>query len=115
MDRDLAHAARVSRMVETLGHRTEDGGRAWQDPETGRLYRDFALYVIRPNRRRLGPLDLDGARDPTSEVEETLADLLEQGYRDAYRLFVEPVVGATAPEPPRRGIVESEEGQTVEL
>ena len=29
---------------------------------------------------------------------ETLPDLIEQGYRDAYRLFVEPVVGA-APEP----------------
>jgi hypothetical protein len=37
---------------------------------------------------------LDGAYDPATEVQQTLADLVEQGYRDAYRQFVEPVVGA---------------------
>lgn len=98
VERDLREAARINRMVETLGHRTEEGGRAWQDPATGRVYRQFALYVIRPDRRLLGPLELDGARHPATEVLETTDDLLEQGYRDAYRLFVEPVVGA-APEP----------------
>jgi hypothetical protein len=114
VDQDVRSAERINRMVETLGHRTEDGGRAWQDPATGRLYRDFALYVIRPERRSLGPLELDGARDPSTEVVETPADLVERGYRDAYRLFVEPVVGA-APEPRRAQPVEAEEGQPVEL
>lgn len=110
---DVGVAERTNRMVETLGHRTEDGGRAWQDPATGRVYRDFALYVIRPERRTLGPLELDGARDPATEVVQTPADLLDQGYRDAYRMFVEPVVGA-APEPPRPQAVERE-GAPVEL
>jgi hypothetical protein len=87
-------------VVETLGHRTEDGGRGWQDPATGRLYRDVALYVIRPARRALLPLELDGARDPASEVLETIQDLVQRGYEDAYRLFVEPVVGGA---PPPRG------------
>jgi hypothetical protein len=112
VERDLHEAARINRMVETLGHRTEDGGRAWQDPASGRVYRDFALYVVRPDRRRLGPLDLDGARHPATEVLETADDLLEQGRRDAYRLFVEPVVGAApdadrpAADPERRQVVE---------
>jgi hypothetical protein len=113
VDRDIDAAERINRMVETLGHRTEDGGRAWQDPATGQLYRDFALYVVRPERRALGPLELDGARDPASEVVETLDDLVERGYHDAYRLFVEPVVGGG--EPPPRSDVEDPAGQPVGL
>jgi hypothetical protein len=114
VERDLAGAERTNRMVETLGHHTEDGGRAWQDPATGRIYRDFALYVVRPERRSLGPLDLDGVRDPATEVVETAADLLERGYRDCYRLFVEPVVGAS-PAPRRPQVPAAEESQAVEL
>jgi hypothetical protein len=112
LDRDLEAAERDNRMIETLGHRTEDGGRAWQDPVTGRLHRDFALYVVRPERRVLWPLELDGARDPSTDVVETPADLVERGYRDAYRLFVEPVVGAVpmAPRP-----AEADERQPVRL
>jgi hypothetical protein len=111
---DVRGAERTSRMVESLGHRMEDGSRAWQDPATGRVYRDVPVYVIRPDRRAFGPLELDGAQDPVTEALETTEDLLEQGYRDAYRMFVEPVVGAV-PEPRRRGASEAEETQAVEL
>jgi hypothetical protein len=38
-------------------------------------------------------MELDGARDPATEVLQTLDDLRELGFRDAYRQFVEPVVG----------------------
>jgi hypothetical protein len=114
LEGDVRGAERTSRMVETLGHRMEDGGRAWQDPATGRVYRDVPVYVIRPDRRAFGPLELDGAQDPATEVLETPEDLLEQGYRDAYRMFVEPVVGAV-PEPRRRGASEAEETHAVEL
>lgn len=113
VDRDLAQAERINRMVQTLGHDTATG-RAWQDPATGRLYRDFALYVVRPERRGLGPLEWDGARDPASEVLETPEDLIERGYKDAYRLFVEPVVGA-APEPRRAVVPTPPERQPVGL
>lgn len=114
VERDLDEVERINRMVATLGHRTEDGGRAWQDPVTGRLYRELALYAIRPERRTLGPLELGGTRDPATEVLQTMADLLEQGYRDAHRLFVEPVVGA-APVPRREDARERELGQPIEL
>jgi hypothetical protein len=93
VENDVGAAQRINRMVETLGHSTNDGGRAWEDPATGRQYRDFALYVIRPERRELGTLEFDGAEHPGTEVKETAHDLLEQGYRDAYRLFIEPVLG----------------------
>jgi hypothetical protein len=45
-------------------------------------------------------MELDGARDPATDVVQTAEDLLEQGFRDAYRQFVEPVVGQ-APVPQR--------------
>jgi len=109
---DLQGAERINRMIETLGHRVSDGTRAWEDPATGRLYREVQLYVIRPDRRPFGPFELDGAQDPATEVLTTAADLVEQGYRDAYRLFVEPVVGA-APEPHGRAV--PEQGEAVEL
>jgi hypothetical protein len=57
------------------------------------VYREVDLWVIRPERRTLGPAELDGARDPATEVVETPDDLMELGFRDAYRQFVEPVVG----------------------
>ncbi len=112
LERDVAQAERINRMVQTLGHDTP-AGRAWQDPASGRLFREFALYVVRPARRGLLPLEWDGALDPASEVLETPEDLLDRGYKDAYRLFVEPVVGA-APEP-RRPAIASPEPQTVGL
>ena len=69
---------------------------------------------MRPERRGLGPLEWDGARDPASEVLETPEDLMERGYKDAYRLFVEPVVGA-APEPRRARPAAFREDQPVGL
>jgi len=112
LESDLRQAERINRMVETLGHKTEEGERAWEDPATGRLYRSFDLYVVRPEKRWLAPLDLDGAMDPATEVVQTTGDLLERGHRDAYRLFVEPVVGA-APAPSAEVAVA--ERQAVEL
>jgi hypothetical protein len=100
LETDVDEAERLNRIVGTLGHRTDDGGRAWEDPASGRLFRELALWMVRPERRSVGPAELDGARDPSTEVLQTTADLLDQGYRDAYRQFVEPVVGA-APLPRR--------------
>jgi len=115
VEEDVRAAERINRMVQTLGHRREDGGWAWQDPATGRVYRDFALYVVRPERRPFGPLELEGAQDPATEARATAADLIDLGYRDAYRVFVEPVVGA-APDPRRREETAREErAQTIEL
>jgi hypothetical protein len=97
---EIQAAWRVNRMVGTLGPRGEDGRRAWADPATGRVFREIDVWAIRPDRRVLGPTELDGARDPATDVVQTADDLLEQGFRDAYRQFIEPVVGQ-APIPQR--------------
>jgi hypothetical protein len=97
---ELEELSRTNRMIETLGHEDGEGRRAWQDPVTGTVYRAVELYVVRPQWRSLGLLQFDGVRDPVTEVMATPLDLLEQGYRDAYRCFVEPVVGAGSAVPP---------------
>jgi hypothetical protein len=94
--RELGEAERLNRIVSTLGHRGSDGRGAWEDPASGRVYREVDLWVIRPKQRALGPMEFDGAEDPATEVVQTTEDLLEQGYRDSYRQFVEPVVGQSA-------------------
>jgi hypothetical protein len=98
--RELEAVDRLNRIVSTLGHRGSDGRGAWEDPASGRIYREVDLWVVRPERRSLGPMEFDGVRDPATEVVQTVEDLLEQGWRDAYRQFVEPVVGQ-APLPER--------------
>lgn len=53
------------------------------------------LYVIRPVHNPIGPLDFGGVYDERSDRSHTLAELVNRGYEDAYRLFVEPVVGGS--------------------
>lgn len=94
--REIDETERFNRLAGTLGHRTSDGRGAWEDPATGRVSAEVDLWVIRPERRALGPMELDGVRDPATEVLQTTEDLVELGFRDAYRQFVEPVVGQSA-------------------
>jgi hypothetical protein len=97
---EIEATERTNRIVATLGHRVPGGRGAWEDPATGQLAREVDLWVIRPRRRTLGPAELDGALDPATEVLQTTDDLMERGFRDAYRQFIEPVVGQ-APLPGR--------------
>ena len=50
------------------------------------------LFVIRPLHNPLGPLDFAGVYDERSDRVHTVAELVDRGYEDAYRLFIEPVV-----------------------
>jgi hypothetical protein len=52
------------------------------------------LFVIRPPHNPLGPLDFAGVYDERSDRVQSLSELLDRGYEDAYRQFIEPVVGA---------------------
>ncbi len=91
--REIDETERRNRLLRTLGHRLPSGRGAWQDPATGEVHEEIDLWVIRPERRAVGPMELDGARDPATEVMQTTDDLVELGFSDAYRQFVEPVVG----------------------
>jgi hypothetical protein len=53
------------------------------------------VYVITPTHNQIGPFDFGGAYDPASDRQDTLAELMHHGYEDAYRQFIEPVVGAS--------------------
>jgi hypothetical protein len=52
------------------------------------------LFVVRPAHNPLGPFDFAGVYDERSDRAHTLGELLDRGYEDAYRQFIEPVVGA---------------------
>jgi hypothetical protein len=54
-----------------------------------------AVYVIQPSHNPIGPFDLSGAYDEASDRRQALHELVERAYEDAYRQFIEPVVGAS--------------------
>ena len=67
---------------------------ALRDGLEGFAGRFAALFVIRPAHNPLTPLDFDGVYDERSDRTQLLGELVDRGYEDAYRQFIEPVVGA---------------------
>lgn len=53
-----------------------------------------SVFVVRPDHNPIGPFDFGGVYDEASDRQRTVAELIEQGYADAYRHFIEPVVAA---------------------
>jgi hypothetical protein len=53
------------------------------------------MFAIRPAHNPIGPFDFDGGRDHRSDRPQSLRELMNRGYEDAYRQFIEPVVGAS--------------------
>ena len=58
-------------------------------------HRFRAVYAIRPSYNPVGAFDLNGAYDDRSDRHHPLTELMERGYEDAYRDFIEPVVAAS--------------------
>lgn len=58
-------------------------------------HRFQGVYVVRPSHNAIRPLDLIGAYDEKSDRVQSLDELMERGFEDAYRQFIEPVVGAS--------------------
>ena len=54
-----------------------------------------ALFVIRPAHNPVAPLDTEGAYDERSDRVQAVGELVDRGYEDAYRQFIDPVVGAS--------------------
>jgi hypothetical protein len=55
-----------------------------------------SLFLIRPGHYPLTPFDFAGVYDERSDRLHTMGELLDRGYEDAYRQFIEPIVGAGA-------------------
>jgi len=62
--------------------------------EMARLRFD-SIYLISPAHNPIGPFDLAGAYDEASDRRQEIDELMQRGYEDAYRQFIEPVVGAS--------------------
>jgi hypothetical protein len=67
---------------------------ALQDAWSAALSRFSGVFVIRPDHNPIGPFDFAGAYDEASDRMRSPAELLTQGYRDAYRQFIGPIVAA---------------------
>jgi hypothetical protein len=65
---------------------------AFQDAWAAAAGRFSGVFAIRPDHNPLGPFDFTGVYDESSDRTRTLAELMQQGYDDAYRQFIEPVV-----------------------
>jgi len=53
------------------------------------------VFLVRPQYNPIGPLDARGCYDERSERRVTVGELVDRGYEDAYRQFIDPVVGAS--------------------
>ena len=53
------------------------------------------IFTVRPAHNPIGPFDFSGGYDDRSHRRQGLGELISRGYEDAYRQFVEPVVGAS--------------------
>ncbi len=62
--------------------------------EVARLRFD-SVYLICPAHNPVGAFDVSGAYDEASDRRQDVAELMERAYEDAYRQFIEPVVGAS--------------------
>ena len=58
-------------------------------------HRFQGVYLIRPGHNPIRPFDLHGAYDEQSDRWQPLDELMERGYEDAYRQFIEPFLGAS--------------------
>jgi hypothetical protein len=75
----------LARSVETA---------ALLDGWSAALNRFSGVFIVRPDHNPIGPFDFGGAYDESSDRRRTIQELLEQGYADAYRHFIDPVVAA---------------------
>ena len=54
-----------------------------------------SVHMICPTHNPIGVFDVTGAYDEASDRRQDLVELMERAYEDAYRQFIEPVVGAS--------------------
>ena len=54
-----------------------------------------SLFRIVPSHNPVSPLDFGGIHDERSDRTYPLTELIDRGYEDAYRQFIDPIVGAS--------------------
>jgi hypothetical protein len=66
-----------------------------RDALTALFDRFSGVFQIQPTHNPIGPFAFAGAYDERSDRIQPLKELMDRGYEDAYRQFIEPVVGAS--------------------
>lgn len=82
---------------------------ALEQAMTSALAKFEGVYFISPPHNAMGPFDFDGVYDEASDRRQTVSELMDSGYSDAYRQFIEPIVGASGEQlgrEPRRDTME---------
>ena len=99
-DADRSAPHRLSRPTGSLRSRVAEHLAAAEttvvrDAVASHKKRFKGLFLIQPLHNPVGPLDFQGAYDERSDRYQSLAELIDRGYEDAYRQFVEPIVGGS--------------------
>jgi hypothetical protein len=68
-----------------------------------------AIFVVRPGHNRPPRWTPAGAFDAQSDRWQSVGELVDRGYEDAYRQFVDPIVGASGDEMARNATLTSGE------
>lgn len=68
---------------------------AIRDALTAQRHRFRNIFRIQPVHNAVGPFDFSGCYDERSDRVQTLRELLDWGSDDAYRQFIEPILGAS--------------------
>jgi len=84
--RPLDLRARMGEMVRSL--ETVAVRDAWM----GATARFASVFVIRPEHNPIGPFEFASAYDESSDRRRTVSELIDMGYEEANRQFIEPVV-----------------------
>jgi len=80
------------RSAEQLSSFEAAGLRDALERAAGRFH---GIFLVRPSHNPVGALDFAGVYDERSDRHFSLAELVDRGYEDAYRQFIEPVVAAS--------------------
>lgn len=89
VSRSLTFRARVAEYL------TSSHVASLEDALTSRAELFDALFQITPAHNPVGPLDFGGCRDERSDRTYAITELIDRGYEDAYRQFIDPVVGGS--------------------
>ncbi|MFN2444265.1 MAG: patatin-like phospholipase family protein [Vicinamibacterales bacterium] len=89
----------VAPRIDALGRLSEQAASAeasaLRDALHHQVHRFRGVYAIRPSHNPVRALDLAGVYDERSDRRQSLDELMERGYEDAYRQFIEPLVGGS--------------------
>jgi hypothetical protein len=90
---------RLNRPFGTLRARLTDDltaaeASAVRDGVAAHARRFRGVFLIQPGHNPVGPFDFEGAYDERSDRFQSVEELVDRGYEDAYRQFIEPIVGS---------------------